>query len=230
MSDGGFVYVIRFGDYDHKIGVSYEPERRCSQVGGERVCKTWRGLGFNAYDIEGTAHRLLRDWRIMGVPSVERFHASEATACKAVELAVLLLKDKMAHGMARLRAAEARAAPTVLSLPACVSGPAPAREAFGPPADLAPPMFGPPPPFRIGYAQRAGANVLDMDVARLVAAGVERARIYTDRGVGPGPGFVAALRACRTGDFLVVAQEKHAGPETIEALARKGAYLVRAVA
>lgn len=230
MSDGGFVYVIRFGDYDHKIGVSYEPERRRAQVGGERVCRTWRGLGFNAYHIEGAAHRLLRSWRVLGVPGVERFQASEATACKAVELAIALLNDKVAHGMATLRDAEERA--SVPAPPARTPRPAPEpeREMFGPPAELAPPMFGPPAPFRIGYAQRAGANVLDLDVARLVAAGVQRARIYTDCGLEPGPGFAAALKACRSGDFLVVAQDKHAGPETIETLARKGAYLVRAAA
>lgn len=230
MTDGGFVYVIRFGDHDHKIGVSYDPDKRRSQVGGERVCKTWRGLGFNAYHIEGTAHDLLRAWRVPGVPGVERFRASESTACRAVELAIALLNDQVAHGMGELRKAEQKGAALRLASSMPAHEPEPEREAFGPPAHLAPPMFGPPAPFRIGYAQRAGANVLHMDVARLVAAGVQRTRIYTDCGVEPGPGFAAALKACRAGDFLVVAQDKHAMPEAIETLARKGAYIVRAAA
>jgi DNA invertase Pin-like site-specific DNA recombinase len=76
----------------------------------------------------------------------------------------------------------------------------------------------------IGYA-RVSTNdqKLDLQMDALLAAGVEPGRIYTDKASGgPGakrPGFAAAMKACRSGDTLVVWKLDRIGRSLMEVLA-----------
>jgi DNA invertase Pin-like site-specific DNA recombinase len=75
----------------------------------------------------------------------------------------------------------------------------------------------------IGYA-RVSTNdqKLDLQMDALAAAGVEAGRIYTDKASGgPGakrPGFAAAMKACRSGDTLVVWKLDRIGRSLMEVL------------
>ena len=75
----------------------------------------------------------------------------------------------------------------------------------------------------IGYA-RVSTNdqKLDLQMDALAAAGVEERRIYTDKASGgPGakrPGFAAAMKACRSGDTLVVWKLDRIGRSLMEVL------------
>jgi DNA invertase Pin-like site-specific DNA recombinase len=76
----------------------------------------------------------------------------------------------------------------------------------------------------IGYA-RVSTNdqKLDLQMDALIAAGVEESRIYTDKASGgPGakrPGFANAIKACRSGDTLVVWKLDRLGRSLMEVLA-----------
>jgi DNA invertase Pin-like site-specific DNA recombinase len=76
----------------------------------------------------------------------------------------------------------------------------------------------------IGYA-RVSTNdqKLDLQMDALHAAGVPEGRIYTDKASGgPGakrPGFAAAMKACRSGDTLVVWKLDRIGRSLMEVLA-----------
>jgi DNA invertase Pin-like site-specific DNA recombinase len=75
----------------------------------------------------------------------------------------------------------------------------------------------------IGYA-RVSTNdqKLDLQMDALLAAGVQPGRIYTDKASGgPGakrPGFAAAMKACRSGDTLVVWKLDRIGRSLMEVL------------
>ena len=81
-----------------------------------------------------------------------------------------------------------------------------------------------PQTYLIGYA-RVSTNdqKLDLQMDALLAAGVEPGRIYTDKASGgPGakrPGFAAAMKACRSGDTLVVWKLDRIGRSLMEVLA-----------
>ena len=75
----------------------------------------------------------------------------------------------------------------------------------------------------IGYA-RVSTNdqKLDLQMDALTAAGVQPGRIYTDKASGgPGakrPGFASAMKACRSGDTLVVWKLDRIGRSLMEVL------------
>jgi DNA invertase Pin-like site-specific DNA recombinase len=88
----------------------------------------------------------------------------------------------------------------------------------------------------IGYARVSTQDQkLDLQMDALRKDGVEQGRIYTDKASGgPGvsrPGFVAAMKACRKGDTLVVWKLDRLGRslmevlEVCQSLERKGAGL-----
>jgi len=219
-----FVYVIRFGDHDHKIGVSIYPDKRLWQVGGERVCRTWRHDHFSAYAIEGAVHRMLKDRRIMGVPTVERFRVTEEAACMAVEMAIILLEGDRAARVAMDAELEAERRDAALHQALLAARP----QTMEPQPPAAAPERG--QPVHIGYIRAPSTDAIRADLDLLIAAGVSPRRIYSDHGLEPGPGFDAAVRACRSGDSLVVARAECASPDAAETLARRGASIVRAAA
>lgn len=76
----------------------------------------------------------------------------------------------------------------------------------------------------IGYARvSTNEQKLDLQMDALLAAGCEPGRIYTDKASGgPGakrPGFAAAIKACRSGDTLVVWKLDRLGRSLMEVLA-----------
>lgn len=87
MSKCNYVYVIRFGDIDHKVGFSVSPTRRIAEVKGQSVVRVWRRPNGDAQALEGIAHRLLREWRIPLPSEKERFSVSADVACEAIEIA-----------------------------------------------------------------------------------------------------------------------------------------------
>lgn len=75
----------------------------------------------------------------------------------------------------------------------------------------------------IGYARVSTEDQkLDLQIDALLREGVQRTRIYTDKASGgPGvsrPGFAAAVKACRSGDVLVVWKLDRLGRSLIEVL------------
>lgn len=79
------------------------------------------------------------------------------------------------------------------------------------------------PGILIGYARVSTSDQkLDLQMDALTKAGVEPARIYTDKASGgPGakrPGFAAAMKACRKGDTLVVWKLDRLGRSLMEVL------------
>ena len=76
----------------------------------------------------------------------------------------------------------------------------------------------------IGYARvSTNEQKLDLQMDALHAAGVAPGRIYSDKASGgPGakrPGFAAAIKACRSGDTLVVWKLDRVGRSLMEVLA-----------
>jgi DNA invertase Pin-like site-specific DNA recombinase len=76
----------------------------------------------------------------------------------------------------------------------------------------------------IGYARvSTHEQKLDLQMDALIAAGCDPARIYSDKASGgPGakrPGFAAAIKACRSGDTLVVWKLDRLGRSLMEVLA-----------
>jgi DNA invertase Pin-like site-specific DNA recombinase len=79
-------------------------------------------------------------------------------------------------------------------------------------------------PTLIGYARVSTTDQrLDLQMDALLAAGVQPTRTYTDKASGgPGakrPGFAAAMKACRSGDTLVVWKLDRIGRSLMEVLA-----------
>lgn len=75
----------------------------------------------------------------------------------------------------------------------------------------------------IGYARVSTSDQkLDLQMDALLAAGVHPDRIYTDKASGgPGakrPGWAAAMKACRSGDTLVVWKLDRIGRSLMEVL------------
>lgn len=75
----------------------------------------------------------------------------------------------------------------------------------------------------IGYARVSTQDQkLDLQMDALALAGVQSERIYTDKASGgPGakrPGFAAAIKACRSGDTLVVWKMDRLGRSLMEVL------------
>lgn len=93
MSRCNYVYVIRFGDIDHKVGFSVSPTRRIAEVKGQSVVRVWRRPNGDAQALEAIAHRLLREWRIPLPSEKERFSVSADVACEAIEIAARALKE-----------------------------------------------------------------------------------------------------------------------------------------
>jgi serine recombinase len=91
-------------------------------------------------------------------------------------------------------------------------------------------------PLKIGYARVSTDDQrLELQTDALVKAGVERARIYTDKASGATvdrPGFIAAFKALREGDTLVIWKLDRLGRnlsqllQTAERLEAKGARLL----
>lgn len=78
-------------------------------------------------------------------------------------------------------------------------------------------------PILIGYARVSTVDQkLDLQMDALAVAGVKLDRIYTDKASGgPGakrPGFAAAMKACRSGDTLVVWKLDRLGRSLMEVL------------
>lgn len=176
-----YVYVIRFGDYDHKIGISVDPAQRRKSLGpGARtIVKTWRRAQGDARHVERVAHDILQRWRRPTIYS-ERFTISGETACMAVRLAARLLEDECV-----LREP---ASPVVVR--SSVAVPDPRRP---PPRSHA--AAGQGQPILIGYGR-------PKDVPRLLAAGVPDRRIFVERARKATPALAAARKACRAGDTL----------------------------
>lgn len=91
-------------------------------------------------------------------------------------------------------------------------------------------------PLLIGYARvSTDDQELHLQLDALTAAGVDPRRIYSDKASGARganrPGFAAALRACRSGDTLVVRDLTRLGRsleeliQTVRLLEAKGANL-----
>lgn len=81
-----------------------------------------------------------------------------------------------------------------------------------------------PPGLLIGYARvSTNEQKLDLQMDALLAAGCPPGRIYSDKASGgPGakrPGFAAAIKACRSGDTLVVWKLDRLGRSLMEVLA-----------
>ncbi len=222
---GNYVYVIRYREHDHKIGFSVRPDQRFSalraQTSASRIIRTWHRPDGDAQRVEGIAHRLLREWRLPIPRQVERFGLSEIAACMAVDLAVRIAEDE-AHPRDFAPAPVPPPPPSVAIEPPRPRERPPERDQYGPPADLAPPMYGPPPPVRIGYALCRSDDDVAKNKAALIEVGVEEARIYMDMGRRRGPGMVAARKACRTGDILVLVKTT-ADPQLRAVMAEKGA-------
>lgn len=199
MTGDNFVYVIRFGELDHKIGYSNEPQRRRHQLpGAQHVVRVWRRPA-DAPKVEGVAHRLLARWLLED--GYERFGVPEAAACHAVEAAIAIV-DAMPSVDRQNGQPKFAGSAVVL----------PMREPL-----RAPEM----PGLRIGYAMQHNSHAVDEARRLLVSAGVEHGRVYADIGE-PGPGLLAARKAIRQGDVLVVATPHGADPETCAAVTARG--------
>jgi hypothetical protein len=231
MTIGNYIYVIRYRERDHKIGFSIRPERRLKQLQCDgyvlRLVRAWHRPSGDAPRVESIAHRIVRQWQYELGGERERFELSETAACLAVDLAAQIADDEATPCVQE-------PLPAVEYPPVTPAIRRPERlEEYGPPADLAPPMYGPPMPplpLKIGYAQRSVPGALERDKDILVAFGVEPARIYSELGSSPGEAFRHAVKACRDGDTLVIVQPKHFTDEAEVRLRNKGATIVRAAA
>jgi len=212
VSAVNFVYVIRFGENDHKIGVSIAPLRRFSTLrctGAEKIVKVWQRPG-DAYRVETAAHRLLDGRRLCIGAQRERFRLSADAACMAVDLAIQIVADD-SRVSRRLGEAVMSRMINVVAPPAAV--PLPAHS----------PSFS---PVTIGYALAASPAQVARRSELLVGAGVEPHRLYIDRARRPSVACAHAWKACRAGDTLVLLKPD---PETVAAVEAKGA-LVRVAA
>lgn len=198
MTGDNFVYVIRFGEMDHKIGFSNEPQRRLRQLpGSQRVVRIW-SRPLDAPRVEGVAHKLLCHWLLEA--GYERFGVPEVAACHAVEAAIAIV-----DAMPRAKQAERPifAGSTVIL---------PTREPTPPPEM---------PGLRIGYVMQYTRASVEEARRMLEGVGVEPGRIFSDVGE-PAAGLQAARKAIREGDLLVVATPHGADPDTQVVVASKG--------
>jgi hypothetical protein len=93
-----FVYVMRFSDRIHKIGISIDPSARARQMEllhnrKVSVVRVWeRALG-DAVAVEQHAHKILAQYRHLDLDGREIFDVTAEVACCAVELALALHRN-----------------------------------------------------------------------------------------------------------------------------------------
>lgn len=211
MRVGNFIYVIRYGERDVKIGISVAPVARLKQLkggGAVHVVHRWYRPEGDARRLEAVAHRLLASWRHRISGQKERFAISERSAKQAVELAMLLEQDNRASE-ALIHAERAAAAAHLVA-----AQPLPAVSEQN---------------RHIGYVRRATAGEASAECDFLTGLGVEVAAIYVDVGK-PGAGLRAARKACAAGDALVIAAADRIDGEARAALAAAGAVVRELIA
>ena len=199
---GNYVYVIRYGDLDHKVGFSVRPTQRLGHLRDTSplaltLVRTWHRPHGDAETVERVAHRLLATWRLDILGQMERFEVNARVACRAVETAGFIVREE---GRAIVSKDARRAVQMALTIPA------PASDGV----------------FRIGYVCGERADVITQRSRALILAGVPHTRIYADRPI-PGPGLASAVKAIRQGDRLVLAGIKALPPELHDRVMQKGA-------
>lgn len=206
IRDGNYLYVMRYGDRDSKIGISIAPQKRLRQLRptgvGDLVRQWFRPAG-DAQEVEAVAHRVLSQWRHRISGQRERFRAGADTACLAVQLAIGLAEEERAEAA---RLAVDRRNIQVRSL------------------RLAPLGLLPTHGRHIGYVLQPTAGDAGRESDMLASVGVDVAFLHVDIGKA-GVGLRRACQACEAGDVLVVAEPGRLDEATMAALLAKGAVV-----
>jgi len=92
VTDGRAIYVIRYADRLHKVGITCNPQIRLAQLQADEsrplsVVRVW--VPVEAERVERQAHAILKPWKQWG----ERFEVGGEVACAAVEMAIALIQD-----------------------------------------------------------------------------------------------------------------------------------------
>lgn len=204
MREGNYIYVIRYGIRDHKIGYSFKPRRRLSQLSKnghslQLICAWHRPLN-DARVVESIAHRFLCEWRLDIKSERERFEISAESACKAVELAISIVEDTCTHNSIATQPPEKTIMVPITIKQEFLKGHEPiAAEFYGP--------LRPYPVAKIGYMLCQTAYQKYEYRQKLIEAGAEKERIYYDFGTKIGDEFLSARKALRPGDTFVLIQE-----------------------
>lgn len=173
MDEPNYVYVIRFSDRVHKIGISRDPNKRLSQLSCQHrhplsLVRTWLREGGDAGRVESLAHTVLAEFRSFDFSGEEIFAVTAEAACCAVELAHALHRNSVESVLPELPVPVSTLLAEIASLP-ILKG-------------------------HLGYIEPSGEGEKVDQILAMRRAGVDPGRIYAN--------FLSAKKALREGDTL----------------------------
>lgn len=199
----GYVYVMAGDHNEIKIGVSMVPAKRLLQVQskfGQPLSVVAAWAHPQPYLVEREAHRLLQAHRTTG----EWFSVSQNLAFEAVCRAITTTNDLLRQ----------------MRLP----------EEGQPTPDLPPMPALSKSTYLLGYVAPIRQASEDLQLRWLVAAGLDRDKIYIEHMLGATNARNSMLKDCRSGDLLLVwSPDVFASPygiaEVTDAMSEKGARI-----